>query len=499
MVFSSLVFLSIFLPVVWMVQLCLPSIRLKNAALLAASLLFYAYGEPVYVCLLLGNAVLNWSLVLGIGNVSPSAGRASRRREFFLVCAVGANLSLLAVFKYAGFFVRTLNSVFLLAIPVPEIALPIGISFYTFQALSYVIDVYRGSCRVQRNFPRLLLYISFFPQLIAGPIVRYSDIESELIDRRITAEETAAGIRHFVCGLSKKVLIANTCATAADALFAAPVDQLWAPSAWLAAFAYMMQIYFDFSGYSDMAIGLGRMFGFHFGENFRYPYAAGSVREFWRRWHISLSVWLKEYLYIPLGGSRRGKIRTIVNKYIVFLACGLWHGANWTFLFWGLWHGSFQMAEELIQGIPARRNAQKECGAAAVTVPGDHQTAHGGGGAGTVLRKILAHIYTMLAVLTGFVFFRADTLRQGFDILVRMFTALHAPSEQAVQLLWSCMTSPVMAALCVGMVACLPVKKLAEGRRGYRMVTAALCLAGIAVCILCLAGGTYNPFIYFRF
>lgn len=298
MVFSSLVFICIFLPAVWLAQLILPSVRWKNAILLAASILFYAYGEPVYVILLLASGLMNWILAL------LTAG--SPKSRFFLICAVIMNLGLLVLFKYAGFLVQLVNALLHLRLPVPAIPLPIGISFYTFQALSYVIDVYRGSCKVQKNFFDLMLYISFFPQLIAGPIVKYRDIESEILSRRITGEETAAGIRRLICGLAKKVLIANSCGLIADTLFGASAAQIYMPSAWLAAFAYLMQIYFDFSGYSDMAIGMGRMFGFHFRENFQYPYAAGSITEFWHRWHISLSTWLREYLYIPLGGTGKG-------------------------------------------------------------------------------------------------------------------------------------------------------------------------------------------------
>ena len=476
MVFSSLVFICIFLPAVWLLQLILPSIRLKNAALLAASLLFYAYGEPVYVLLLLVSAVLNWAAALLI----------SRKVRGVLPCAVLINVALLVVFKYAGFLVSTANALFHTGFPVPDIPLPIGISFYTFQAMSYVIDVKRGDCRARKNFFDLLLYISFFPQLIAGPIVRYRDIERELTERHISTEDTAAGIRRFICGLGKKVLIANYCGAIADTLYAAPIELIRMPSAWLAAIAYLMQIYFDFSGYSDMAIGMGRMFGFHFLENFKYPYTASSITDFWRRWHISLSTWLREYLYIPLGGNRKGKARTIINRFIVFLTCGIWHGANLTFLFWGFYHGLLLMAESLFRG--RKKSA------------GDGPDA---GGMRPVrayrLRRILGHVYTLAAVTVGFVFFRADTIRQGFAMAGRMFLWSGGVSGQARVLLWSVLTPAGIAALLAGAAACLPVRQVFRGRKRAECAVTAASLVCFALCILNLAGGTYNPFIYFRF
>ena len=339
MVFSSVTFLCIFFPIVFLLHAVLPNGKARNAVLILASILFYAYGEPVYVILLIVSVIFNYLFGLGV---------AGAHRKGVLTVAVIVNIGLLFVFKYAGFFVTSLNSVLPAksALPVPKLSLPIGISFYTFQALSYVIDVYRGKAEVQRNFFRLLLYVSFFPQLIAGPIVKYHDIENEIRTRNATVDDIFSGLTRFSIGLGKKVLIANTMAYVADAVFAMPKSYIGLLASWVAAIAYLMQIYFDFSGYSDMAIGLGRMFGFHFQENFNYPYIADSIREFWRRWHISLSTWFRDYLYIPLGGNRKGKARTILNKYIVFFCTGFWHGANWTFLVWGLFHGTLQMAEE---------------------------------------------------------------------------------------------------------------------------------------------------------
>ena len=483
MVFSSLVFICIFLPAVWLAQLILPSVRWKNAILLAASILFYAYGEPVYVILLLASGLMNWILAL------LTAG--SPKSRFFLICAVIMNLGLLVLFKYAGFLVQLVNALLHLRLPVPAIPLPIGISFYTFQALSYVIDVYRGSCKVQKNFFDLMLYISFFPQLIAGPIVKYRDIESEILSRRITGEETAAGIRRLICGLAKKVLIANSCGLIADTLFGASAAQIYMPSAWLAAFAYLMQIYFDFSGYSDMAIGMGRMFGFHFRENFQYPYAAGSITEFWHRWHISLSTWLREYLYIPLGGNRKGRLRTILNKFAVFLTCGIWHGANLTFLFWGFYHGMLLMAESMVSGRHAL--------AAQSGGTGSRSGSDSGSGLRVVLKKGFLHLYTIIAVMVGFVFFRADTLQQGFGMAAKMFTAFRQPDAAAGALLWSVLTPSRIMALLAGTAACLPVRRLVSGKRWYPAAASVVSLAALAVCMLNLAQGTYNPFIYFRF
>ena len=465
MIFSSLVFLCIFLPAVLLAHLVLPSIRMKNAALLAASILFYAYGEPVYVLLLLLSTLVNWAFALGID-------RMRRAARWFLAGSILFNLALLGIFKYALFLTESVNALFHLSLPAVHIALPVGISFYTFQAMSYVIDVYRGQCHVQRNFLRLLLYIALFPQLIAGPIGRYRDIESALTKRTVTAEGLTSGILRFICGLSKKVLIANYCAVIVDTIYAAPAGNLSAAAAWLAAIAYLFQIYFDFSGYSDMAIGLGHMFGFTFRENFNYPYIASSIRDFWRRWHISLSTWLKEYLYIPLGGSRRGKARTIFNKMIVFLACGIWHGANVTFLFWGLYHGLLLLLEEV---IPFFRKEH--------SIPG----------------KILLHLYTVLAVLIGFVFFRADTLQQGWHMISLMFSGFGPAGPQASALVWSVLTPAGIAAMAAGLIASFPVGRLALRLPHYRPIVSVLSLACAALCILNLAGGTYNPFIYFRF
>ena len=515
MVFSSLVFLCIFLPAVWLVQLLLPSVKCKNAALLIASILFYAYGEPVYVILLLFSALINWALALWIAGSRrnrPSSGLSEpgqtvlytehKTGKGFLVFSVILNIGFLVVFKYAGFLTQMINVLLRLHLPVPQIPLPIGISFYTFQALSYVIDVYRGSCDVQRNFFTLLLYISFFPQLIAGPIVKYRDIEKELRDRVVTAKESAGGIRRFLCGLSKKVLIANTCGVIVDTLFQAPPDLIWLPSAWLAAVAYLLQIYFDFSGYSDMAIGMGRMFGFHFRENFRYPYVASSITDFWRRWHISLSTWFREYLYIPLGGNRKSRARTIFNRFVVFLTCGIWHGANLTFLFWGFYHGTLLMAEDLVRTCVRTRGKAPIAREIRSVKPGQctaNKDVKKHVGLSGILKKVFLHGYTILAVTVGFVFFRADTIRQGFGMVSKMFTAYRLPSAESSVLLRSVLTPVSITALVAGAVASMPLYALMREKKWVQAASYAASLALMAVCILNLASGTYNPFIYFRF
>lgn len=302
MVFSSLVFISIFLPLVFLCYQLLPGIRLKNGWLLIASLVFYAYGEPVCIFLLIFSAFMNYLFGRGV---------AGGKKRWVLVLAVFFNLGVLIVFKYATFLMREAAALTGIAFPIPAVPFPIGVSFFTFQALSYVIDVYRGDTKAQKNFLTVLLYISLFPQLVAGPIVRYRDVEKELSARCASAQDIAWGLNRFIAGLAKKVLIANSAGVIVDTLFQADRAEIFVLSAWLGAIAYMLQIYFDFSGYSDMAIGMGRMFGFHFNENFREPYQSSGVREFWRRWHISLSTWFREYLYIPLGGNRKSFVRTL--------------------------------------------------------------------------------------------------------------------------------------------------------------------------------------------
>ena len=459
-----MVFLCVFLPAAFCLHLLLPGMRAKNFLLVVASLVFYAYGEPIYVILLVASSAGNYIL-------ARLTGECPKIRKLTMTLAVVINLGLLEIFKYSGFLVETFNSVTGAGIPVPHVRMPIGISFFTFQALSYVIDVYRGDASVQKNFGKVLLYISFFPQLIAGPIVKYHDVEAEINNRKQTPEEIGKGIRRFIAGLSKKILIANTMGLVADNLFGAAATGITGPGAWLGAVSYMLQIYFDFSGYSDMALGLGMMFGFHFHENFDYPYISASIREFWRRWHMSLSGWFKEYLYIPLGGNRRGKFRTVVNKMIVFVCTGIWHGASFNFLFWGIYHGFFLMLEEYIPFI---------------------------GKKGGKLKSFFQHVYALLVVCVGFVFFRADTMKQGCFWIREMFTDFGWKAS-AMSLTLQQLTPVYLVTLAAALVAAVPVNSMLKKYKWYEGFTYVLSLAGFALCVLSLAGGTYNPFIYFRF
>jgi alginate O-acetyltransferase complex protein AlgI len=490
MVFSSLEFLCVFLPVVIVLYSVIPSLPVKNALLILASLAFYAYGEPVYVLLMIGSALINWLFALAV----DKAGQKTRQKKIFLAVDVVLNLGVLAIFKYTAFFVTSLNDAFSLDIPVPDISLPIGISFFTFQALSYVIDVYRKDTEVQKNFFKVLLYISFFPQLIAGPIVKYHDISKALSERTQSFEATSKGLKRFAIGLSKKVLIANTMGQVADTLFNTDGSRINIISAWIAAVAYMLQIYYDFSGYSDMAIGLGKVFGFEFAENFNHPYGSTSIKEFWRRWHISLSTWFKEYLYIPLGGNRKGRARTSINKIIVFFTTGLWHGANWTFVIWGLYHGAFLLLEDYIPKLKK-------------------------------LPKVIGHIYALLVVCVGFVIFRADNITQAFAMISKMFCSLNFTPE-SISLTYQMLTPYFIVMLIAGVLFAAPIPALyehiirkrqtvelqgaadskdsqpADVRQGagwVEILSYTVSLVLLVWCMLRLSGSTYNPFIYFRF
>ena len=386
MVFSSAIFLFIFLPVTFLAYQVMPGLKAKNGLLVLASLIFYSFGQPRYLLLLLASVVINYTAGLLLQQEQGP-------RKGILAAAVIVNVGILAVFKYLDFAIGNLNVFLDASLPLPGIILPIGISFYTFQGMSYIIDVYREPGMGTRNFGRLLLYISFFPQLVAGPIIKYHDISAMIDDRRSTAEDTAAGIRRFIVGLSKKLLIANTVGAIADSVFAAETGSLDLRLAWLGAVCYTLQIYFDFSGYSDMAIGMGRIFGFKYLENFEHPYVSSTVREFWKRWHISLTSWFRDYVYIPLGGNRKGKKRTELNKGLVFLVTGIWHGANWTFLVWGLWHGAFMILEDI--GVIPRKKLE---------------------------HRAVGHIYVMLVVILGFTMFRAADIHQGLAMIACMFT-----------------------------------------------------------------------------
>lgn len=454
----------------------LPKREAKNLWLIAASLLFYAFSGLWYVLLLLFSVFCNYL-----------AGLFVSGRKGVLYVAVAVNLGVLGVFKYLTFLVRTVDQLPGVAITVSSIVLPVGISFFTFQGLSYVIDVYRNERLKSTRFRDVLLYIALFPQLVAGPIVRYEDVADEIKGRRHTLEQLANGLRRFIIGLSKKLLIADVCGSVVTLIYSAERSVLDSRTAWLAAVCYLIQIYFDFSGYSDMAIGLGLCFGFHFKENFNYPYISSSIQEFWRRWHISLSTWFREYLYIPLGGNRKGKAKTYRNKLIVFFCTGLWHGANWTFIIWGLWHGFFIVAEDA---------AKKLFGL------GKH-----GKNRRNPVETVLKHLYTLLVVLIGFVIFRADNMGQAFSMIGAMFSGICA-SAQTGLLLAQCLTPLTMFALLLGLVGSTPVLPLVcrkvEQQTGsvyvcLRVLSYAGALALLLVDILHLSAASYVPFIYFQF
>ena len=458
MVFSSAIFLFVFLPAVFLLDRLARGVRLKNALLLAASLIFYAFGQPVYLPLLLVSVLLNYLCGLLAAGRYPRLG---------VGIAVAGGIGMLAVYKYADFAIGTVNSLFGLSLPLTGIALPIGISFFTFQGLSYVIDVYRDRTLVSRSFFKVLLYISYFPQLIAGPIVKYHDIEKEIDARHTTPQETALGIRRFICGLAKKLLVSNAMGQMADTVFALPAGEIGMFAAWTGAVCYTLQIYFDFSGYSDMAIGMGRMFGFHFLENFNYPYASTTIKEFWRRWHISLSTWFRDYLYIPLGGNRKGRGRTWVNRFLVFFATGLWHGASWNFVLWGLWHGLFSVLED--------------CGALPVK---------------RFKGRLTGRVYTLLVVVLGFTLFRADTLAQAGAMFAAMFTGIGL--EWAGTAAVCARLTPVfLLTLAFALALSFPVSKRFQPKNDTVTLAGALVL--LVLCMFNLSAGTFNPFIYFRF
>ena len=468
MVFSSAIFLFCFLPAVFLLYRLPFGRRWQNVLLACASLVFYAFGNLHYVPLFLLSVLLNYATGLLLG------GRLQRSKPLIALNIV-LNLGILCVFKYTDFLIGNANALFGLTLKPVGLILPIGISFYTFQGLSYTIDVYRKPEEYSRSFLKLLLYISFFPQLIAGPIVRWGDIAAQIDERVCTPEKTSAGIRRFLVGLGKKLLLADTAAIAADAVFAASLPD--ARLAWLGGICYSLQIYFDFSGYSDMAIGMGRMFGFSLKENFLFPYTADSIRDFWRKWHISLSTWFREYLYIPLGGSRCSRARAALNRLIVFFCTGLWHGANWTFVLWGLGHGLLSSLEG--SGIIPVERLQK-----------------------SITGRILCRVYTLLSVMLLFTLFRADTVAQGFTMIAAMFRFQALPEGA---LLLAKLSSPAM---CAVLTAALVMALSPLGRRIHAFLTEErekelvpdlCCLLLMVLSVLSLAQSGFHPFIYFQF
>ena len=467
MVFSSLIFLFIFFPLTLFLYFIARNIKTKNFILVVASLIFYSWGEPVWVILLIFSSILDYTVSQAI-----EKHRNQPITKFYLAVSVIINLGLLAVFKYSGFFISTVNSAFGFSLPEPAFSLPIGISFYTFQTMSYSIDVYRGNVKAQKSFMNFLMFVSLFPQLIAGPIVRYSDIEDQISKRTVTTEAFSAGTTRFMAGLGKKVLIANYAGSLATSLLK-DIDSAAVMSVWFGVLFYAFQIYFDFSGYSDMAIGLGKMFGFDYPENFKYPYISTSITEFWRRWHITLSSFFRDYVYIPLGGNRVGVPRQILNLFIVWGLTGLWHGASWNFVLWGLYYFFFLCLEKFI------------------------------------LKKFLAKIpspirwlYSMSVVLVGWMVFYFD----DFQTLITAFSVAFGHTGNAF-------TDPVSETLVINnipfiliaAIASTPVlnivRRLVEKsspltesilRIVYNIVMLILCVAS-------LVGSTYNPFLYFRF
>lgn len=463
MLFSGIPFLFYFLPCVLLVYFIVPQ-KGRNAVLLAASLFFYGWGEPKFLLFMVFSIVQGYVFARLIGR--------GRRKKLFLTLSLVLSFALLGYCKYADFFIENFNAVTGLSLPLLKIALPIGISFYTFQIASYEIDVYRGDVAAQRNFIDFAAYVAMFPQLIAGPIVRYRDIAPQLKERMHSLDAAASGASRFAVGLGKKVLVANVLAQLVSA-YKASAEQT-ALYAWLYAIAFTLQIYFDFSGYSDMAIGLGRIFGFTFPENFRYPYIAKSITEFWRRWHMSLGTWFRDYLYIPLGGSRCSRIRHIFNILVVWMATGFWHGAAWNFVFWGLFYAVLLMAEKFFL-LPALKKG-----------------------------RVLPHVYVLLAVTLGFVLFDAASLKDALHQLGTLFGAGTA-SGLGTEALYMLRSYGVVLALAVLGATPLPAmlwKKAQEAKSLAPVLTVAepLCtFALLALCTAFLVDGSFNPFLYFRF
>ena len=461
MLFSSQVFLWFFLPLVFLLYFAAPGLKIKNTILLLFSLFFYAWGEPRYIVLMVVSICLNYVFGLAIDR----AGQNRKLRTGLLWLCVAVNLGLLGYFKYFNFFLQIGNRLLgKEVLAYRDIALPIGISFYTFQAMSYVVDVWRGENKAQKSLWNLALYISFFPQLIAGPIVKYHDIELQLTDRKTDLSGFCYGIKRFCYGLGKKVIISNSMALAADQIYGLPFEHIGTALAWWGVGLYTLQIYFDFSGYSDMAIGLGRMFGFRFMENFNYPYLSRSVTEFWRRWHISLSTWFREYVYIPLGGNRKGRHRTYLNLFLVFCLTGLWHGASLNFVFWGIYYGILIVLERMTGKKPG-------------------------------------WLGTMFLVVIGWLMFRVTSMRGILILLKNMFIPCAGlyPIELYV-------TKKTVVLAAAGVLLCGPLQVLFpqlknrlydEEKIGILDIAAMIGIFGYSM--LLLISSTYNPFIYFRF
>lgn len=466
MVFSSTIFLCVYLPLVLLGYYICPK-KGRNLFLLIVSLVFYAWGEPKYVFLMIFSILVNYIF----GRLMDKHRENKKRLKLMLVLSVVIDLGLLSVFKYTDFIITNVNAIFGANFDLLNIALPIGISFYTFQAMSYTIDVYRDDVRVQKNLIDFGMYITMFPQLIAGPIVRYADVQDQLADRSVTTADFSEGVMRFVVGLGKKVLLANQMGAVWSDIYALGGD-VSTLMAWTGAIAYTFQLYFDFSGYSDMAIGLGRMFGFKFPENFRYPYQSVSITDFWRRWHITLSTWFKEYLYIPLGGNRRGLARQALNLLIVWSLTGFWHGAGWNFVMWGLYYFVILFIEKLF----LLKALDK-------------------------LPKFFRHVYALLLIIIGWVIFASDDVSVLLPYLGSMFGANGAIGGMDV---YTLLTKAVLLIICCVASTELP-KKLFLSAAGAMNEKAAftlksvLMIALLALSMILLIGDSYNPFLYFRF
>lgn len=468
MVFSSISFIWYFLPIVLLGNLLIQKYgknNLSNIFLLFASLLFYAWGEPIYIFLMLFSIFINWALGVIIADKIVN-------KKIILFIAIVLNIAILAFFKYASMIVLTVNLIFKTSFTIGEIGLPIGISFFTFQALSYVIDVYRNECEPQRNVLKLALYISFFPQLIAGPIVKYKDIAEQIDNRTISLEKIANGIRRFEYGFAKKILVSNVLAACGDNIYSLESTEITGALAWIASFLYTFQIYYDFSGYSDMAIGLGQMFGFNFKENFNYPYMSLSIGEFWRRWHISLGSWFREYVYFPLGGSRNGKRRTYINLLVIFLLTGLWHGADYTYIFWGLFHGFFMVIE--------RVGFEK------------YLSRH----------KVIAWVYTFLVVNFAWIFFRLESIKGAFAVIKKMIVPWMYGG--VTYNIWNFIDYKVIFVLVCAIVGMGVLQKCScyerwKGAWRFSFGEMMFCTILMILSLVSLASNAYNPFIYFRF
>lgn len=470
MLFSSMIFLWLFLPLVFCSYYLIDN-RFKNILLLISSIIFYAWGGVSYSLIMLSSIIINCIFALLIDKAIEYNNL--KNKKIYLALCIIINLSILGYFKYTNFIISIINSLSQnKIIELTNIVLPIGISFYTFQALSYVIDVYIGHNKAQKNIFNLALYISFFPQLIAGPIVKYHDIENQILNRNESLENIFYGIKRFIYGLSKKVILANMFALSCDEILKQPTDELGTALVWCASVLYTLQIYYDFSGYSDMAIGLGRMFGFNFLENFNYPYISKSIKEFWRRWHISLSTWFKEYLYIPLGGNRKRKLFTYINLLIVFFATGLWHGASYNFILWGLFHGFFLVIERIFLGKLLEKNKL----------------------------KFINHIYVIFVFVIGWVLFRADDLKHAFELYKLMFS--YKESIYTVRYFFYPQTFVcfIFGILFSGLFqSVFPKVREATFSSKVYIFESVIQFILLFICIMYLVNGTYNPFIYFRF